>query len=98
MLSEVRGFLEGLWGSCFAWHSEKGAVECSVAEFGDEGMVLSVPLSLSKPLHCFSPETLEPQALQELSIPRGAPLTAQQDTWTVVRRGCPRLRHEFLQE
>lgn len=54
---------------------------------GVKGIVLSVPLSLSKPLHCFSPETPDPQAqlhlrlLQELGVPRGAPLTAHQDTW-----------------
>lgn len=54
---------------------------------GVKGIVLSVPLSLSKPLRCFSPETPDPQAqlllrlLQELSVPWGTPLTAHQDTW-----------------
>lgn len=94
----------GLWGSWFAWHSEEGAAECPWLlnlGMGVESMVLSVPFSLSKPLHCFSAETLGPQPqlhlglLQELSVPQRAPLTALQDTWrdngTVVRRGCPSL-------
>lgn len=60
-----------------------------VAESGDgvKGIVLSVPLSLSKPLHCFSPETPDPQAqlhrglLLELGVPQGSSLIAHQDTW-----------------
>lgn len=72
---------------------------------GVKGIGLSVPLSLSKPLHCFSSETPDPQAqlhlglLRELSVPRGAPLTAHQGTWEGQldrgKEGMSRLGHEF---
>lgn len=56
------------------------------AEFWEwwvEGILPSMPLSLANPLHCFSPETSDPQqqlrlgVLRELGVPRRAPLAAR---------------------
>lgn len=61
------------------------------AEFWEwwvEGILPLAPLS-PNPLHCFSPETSDPQqqlrlgVLRELGVPRGAPLAAR----LVIREG-----------